>query len=827
MSEVRLVVCEAAFPEGLAESQASGVPQGLQWSGIVHGGTADRVIAGLSSDPETLEELEIAAARFERPRRGDRLELGLSPGLINRSHDAGLVVIDLGAKLVVINSWYSDPQPQGEARYHNGQFLTGIRLPYHLDEDWLFISHNPRWTELAEARRRERALRPRHDLRALLYGEGLLRFLAERVWRHGLNAGRPLSGDGHPDDFSPDDFSQDDQQTHAGPADTGLLEAGPSAEGGADRTLPPGDSDGSGPGERATATGASTSDRSASFERIQRMFARVHAEWLLSPNELLGGQAPRGLLVRGRRHVGRDLHDRCDAWSLLQRSPPAVPRHAAAWQFGPPGNHELILHYDLVRSLLQSTWLARLAWLEDNAGPPSAEVLDAEVARLALFRETWLDSPHDDLGDRVPRHLIERERSRLPVELSANELTCEPNCPCCQMLAELPGPSFWFLDSSHFDEEFAFSLVHETRRDYEEDPYLRPDDEYQNSRWNTPGDSADQEPEDDDEDDDWDETPGQTLGQILGEIPGSTPPDNATSDNSTGHNLAGHNLTKSHPVEAADARPVDRPPGNHHASPNPSANSAVSNPGVGSAGRKRPVRNALASLAAEPFAVDPEAAAPGRRPGEVAVEEVSLREEAVPSPSGRGAGVGVPGAGWEGRVLSWVGKGLAGSTGGEPVEQPPGPVATAAVPPKVVTEPVRPGGVSSALPDLDLPVPVRMLALACQVNNLLDALRGTDWREQPPPEIAERMARLTHHFGNLREVVLGNPQLGPQGSLVEPVAERLAQVVRELPGLRPNLSRACGMFERGLEALVDRLTSQGPTSTEPPGGQSPPGSTSS
>ncbi|MFM8219408.1 MAG: hypothetical protein ACKOJF_10865, partial [Planctomycetaceae bacterium] len=63
--------------------------------------------------------------------------------------------------------------------------------------------------------------------------------------------------------------------------------------------------------------------------------------------------------------------------------------------------------------------------------------------------------------------------------------------------------------------------------------------------------------------------------------------------------------------------------------------------------------------------------------------------------------------------------------------------------------------------------------------------------------------------------------------LVEPVAERLAQVVRELPGLRPNLSRACGMFERGLEALVDRLTSLGPTSTEPPGGHSPPGSTSS
>ena len=48
MSEVRLVVREV----------------GRDWSGTIHASCADRAIAALSVDPVTMEELELATARF-------------------------------------------------------------------------------------------------------------------------------------------------------------------------------------------------------------------------------------------------------------------------------------------------------------------------------------------------------------------------------------------------------------------------------------------------------------------------------------------------------------------------------------------------------------------------------------------------------------------------------------------------------------------------------------------------------------------------------------------------------------------------------------------
>lgn len=738
MSEVRLVVCEAGGVGGLVEAGAYDPTKGLQWSGIVHGGTADRVIAALGSDPETLEELEIAAARFEKPRRGDRLDLGMSPGLINRSHDAGLVVIDLGARLVVVNSSYSDPQPSGEVRYHNGQFLTGIRLPYHLAPDWLFVSQNSRWTELAEDRRRERASRPRHDLRHLMYGEGLLRFLAEEVWRNGLTAGRTRLVD-----------EADDAEAHDEDEDEDDLD----------------DSDFDGEDENAAAEHDDSPKSAANraFWRIQRMFARVHAAWLLSPNPLIAGQAPRGLLIRGRRHVGQDIQDRCDAWSLLQRSPPGVPRASAAWQSGPPGDHELILHYDLVRALLNSTWQARQAWLDGNAaaltsevptgGAPTAEVsegdvltaeiLDAEVARLAIFRDTWLDSPHDDLGDRVPRQIIERERSRLPIEMSAKSSTCEPDCPCCQMLSELPGPSFWFLESSYFDEEFAFSLVHETRQDYEDDPYLRPEDEYSISYR---GGCDDDEESEDDSDNPWKAGPTAPLKAGAPPDAGPSPPVGGG-----GHLIS---LTSSSPGDSTPRTEPDSTPAATASRTGPQSNQRL--------GGDRLV---------------------GELPDAGLIDASLGREEPGLAAEGQSQPVGVA------EEEDWL---------TDPEEQPEG----------------------------HLPLRVQMLVLTCQLNNLLDALRGPHWNEPPAPEIAERMTRLTHHFNNLVEVVLHEPQFERRMVLVEPVANRLALVIREISDLRPHLSRACGMLERRLETLVTKVlhTKDDPGSPEngsAPGGLMP------
>jgi hypothetical protein len=93
MSEVRLVVREAD----------------RDWSGTMHGSDADRAIAALSADPVTLEELEHAVGRFARPSPHGPLFANLRPGLHNEPHDAGLIVIDLLARLVAIDSSFSSP----------------------------------------------------------------------------------------------------------------------------------------------------------------------------------------------------------------------------------------------------------------------------------------------------------------------------------------------------------------------------------------------------------------------------------------------------------------------------------------------------------------------------------------------------------------------------------------------------------------------------------------------------------------------------------------------------------------------------------------------
>lgn len=95
MSEIRLVVREG----------------GQDWSGTVHGSMGDGAIAALSADPVTLAELEAAYARFARPTSNRLFLSNLRPGLCTEPDDAGIVVIDLVARLVVVDSTWSSPRP--------------------------------------------------------------------------------------------------------------------------------------------------------------------------------------------------------------------------------------------------------------------------------------------------------------------------------------------------------------------------------------------------------------------------------------------------------------------------------------------------------------------------------------------------------------------------------------------------------------------------------------------------------------------------------------------------------------------------------------------
>ena len=145
-----------------------------------------------------------------------------------------------------------------------------------------------------------------------------------------------------------------------------------------------------------------------------------------------------------------------------------------AFQFGGFGTHELVKYYDLVRELLWSCWerLTELAQSPNAAQRPESlargDFLTTEVPRLEQVRDEWLNTPDPECHFRTPRSIIDRERQRLPEGMSGAEAMIDPDCPCCQMLADLPGPTFWHLDGSGMDwGEFAFDIYRRTREEWE------------------------------------------------------------------------------------------------------------------------------------------------------------------------------------------------------------------------------------------------------------------------------------------------------------------------------------------------------------------------
>jgi hypothetical protein len=384
MSEVRLVVREA----------------GHDWSGTVHGSSADRAIAALSADPVTPAELETAFARFEKPSPDHRFFSNLRPGLNDEPYDAGLVVIDLVARVVVVDSTYSSPRSIGEIDYHNGKCSTDTWLRYHLADDWLFTSDRCQWSGLAATRRRERAARSTLDARAVFYGRPLSEFIARESF-------------------------------------------------------------------------AAYTRRETTESVVHDTIKGIHANWLLTPRDDLGGACPREVAIERHNHLEWDLQDQSERWSLLRECPPGLDESSFAFRYGGFGTHELVLYYELVRELLWSCWdrLVELEKAQPIAVGPQAltlgDFLASEVPRLESARDEWLDSPDPEFHGRTPRSIIARERARIPEGVSGHETIVDPDCPCCQMMADMPGPAFWHLDGCNMDDDFAFDYRHRTREEWE------------------------------------------------------------------------------------------------------------------------------------------------------------------------------------------------------------------------------------------------------------------------------------------------------------------------------------------------------------------------
>lgn len=126
----------------MSEVKLNLVDGGNTLVGEVHGSFADRCVAALSAEPETLGELASAFARYQRPQDelGPFVAFQLSSEVDPNPWDAGLVVIDLAARIVLSDSTYSAPGPEGEVDYHDGTQATDCPIHYRLPDDWLFVN---------------------------------------------------------------------------------------------------------------------------------------------------------------------------------------------------------------------------------------------------------------------------------------------------------------------------------------------------------------------------------------------------------------------------------------------------------------------------------------------------------------------------------------------------------------------------------------------------------------------------------------------------------------------------------------------------------------
>ncbi len=147
--------------------------------GTLHGSIVDSCVAALSAEPETVAELESALTRYQNPHEGSRAFCCFHTSSLIDSEpwDAGLVIIDLAARIVAAESSYSQPGPEGAVHYHNGHCATDIDVLYRLPDDWLFVNSVESYEWSRERRRQQRELNPPIDTRAVLYGPPLLEYI--------------------------------------------------------------------------------------------------------------------------------------------------------------------------------------------------------------------------------------------------------------------------------------------------------------------------------------------------------------------------------------------------------------------------------------------------------------------------------------------------------------------------------------------------------------------------------------------------------------------------------------------------------------------------
>lgn len=201
---------------------------------------------------------------------------------------------------------------------------------------------------------------------------------------------------------------------------------------------------------RPLITHIATSIANASDLANADLAATIHAEWLMTKRDDLGDRTPREILFEKQDFLDFDLHTRSLQWSFTKVCPPGLSKDSFAYINAGFGTHEWVLYYDLIRHLLEDATKHR------ESG--SVADVESEIVRLGRVRDDWLRSPDSESWGQLPLEIIDLERRRVNMTMTAQQILIDENCPCCvAMSQDFDTPMFWHLDGCNMDDGFVFS----------------------------------------------------------------------------------------------------------------------------------------------------------------------------------------------------------------------------------------------------------------------------------------------------------------------------------------------------------------------------------
>ena len=394
-------------------------------SGTIHASIGDYCVAALAAEPETLSELEAALTRFQRDPIELHFHLDLHPGLDvdNEPYDAGILIVDLAARIVVCDSTYSLPGSSGVVGYHDGSNDQDCPIKYQLDPDeWLFLDSVNGFETRHYSRQQLRTLNPPLDARPVLYGRPLDEFLAKQIFQSISESNRT--------------------EIATAPTSETSAQTSQSVSPASDLTQE----------EHWHET-----DNPDDVDPLSKQISEIHKTWLITPREDLRGKSPREVMLAKTDLISFDLESRCLQWSILLEGPPCLDRNSFAYRFAGFGQHEWVIYYYLIRSLISQGINAALATQSSNAETK----IDELIAKLEDVKLQWLSEPNERFSGHVPFIVLDNERKRMPEAMGGRTMVIDEECPICKMMGDEAeaglGVFFWHLDGCNMEQDFVFS----------------------------------------------------------------------------------------------------------------------------------------------------------------------------------------------------------------------------------------------------------------------------------------------------------------------------------------------------------------------------------